>query len=311
MKTVIITGGNSGLGYQCAKVLAKHGGWHIVIASRSPERTTQAVDTLITETGYKHIEAMMLDLASLKSVQQFASTYQQGHRPALGAIVCNAGLTLFGSGAQYSADGIELTFATNHLGHFLLVNLLKETLIPGGRVIMVSSGTHIPEHRLARITGVPKPRYTTAHKLAYPQEATPQERITNPSQIYSTSKLCNVLMAYELARREKNISVFVLDPGLMPGTGFVRGVPAVARHIFTAMVNAAEPLVAGIRHPEQSGQDLARLVMDEALNNRTALYFDGQKETRSSADSYDIQKASDLWETSESLVYTMLENVTT
>lgn len=311
-KTVIITGGNSGLGYQNAKVLAQSGGWHIIIASRSPQRTQDAVTTLINETGYPHIQPMTLDLASQTSIRQFASAFKRENVPPLHAIVCNAGMTSTSFSLNKTADGIETIFGVNHLGHFLLVNLLLDVLIAPARIIFVSSGTHIPEHRLARMTGVPKPRYMTARYLALPEQAPADQRVTHPTQRYSTSKLCNVLCAYELSRQlvsaglstpESPIDVFALDPGLMPGTGFLRELPAILRGIFSGTFNLLQPLIPGVRLPEQSGRDLARLVTDPALIGKTSLYFDGQKETQSSKDSYDLAKARDLWETSIELTH--------
>jgi len=307
-KTVIITGGNSGLGYQTAIQLARTDNYHIVIASRNMERTSLAVQTLKEVTGYPHISAMVLDLASQKSVRQFVKVFAELDLPSLHAIICNAGLSLIGE--QFTEDGIEMTFGVNHLGHFLLVNLLLEHLHTPARIVFVSSGTHLPEHRLARMTGVAKPRYVSAKYLSHPQSAPDGIHITNPTQRYSTSKLCNVLCAYELDRRlraegistaDKAIDVFAIDPGLMPGTGLVREFPQWAQSIFKNLIIGISPLIAGIRLPEESGRHVARLITDTTLTNSDAKYFDGLKETKSSTDSYDRDKAKDLWDTSVEL----------
>jgi len=103
------------------------------------------------------------------------------------------------------------------------VEQLTGCKVEPGRVIFVSSGTHLPEHKLARRMGVPVPKYTTARNLVYPDNAPAADRIDAPTQRYSTSKLCNMLAAYEFARQFEaagmNIAVFGIDPGLIPGTG--------------------------------------------------------------------------------------------
>lgn len=307
-KTVIITGGNSGLGYQCAKTLAKEGGWQLVIASRNQARLAEAVAKLKAETHCATIVPMLLDLGSFDSIRSFAEQFAEQiaseNLPPLKAIICNAGLSLAQN--QRTDDGIDMTFGVNHLGHYLLVHLLTQTLADQARIVFVSSGTHIPEHKLARRFRVPVPKYTTGHNLAYPDEAPADQRIDSPAQRYSTSKLCNMLCAYEFARQfqaaGKSVSTFGIDPGLMPGTALTRDAPAwLINAIFVPTISLLERWVDGIRFPEDSGKDLARLILDGSLAGKTALYFDGGHETHSSGDSYDRAKAIDLWNTSSQL----------
>ncbi|MBV7330000.1 SDR family NAD(P)-dependent oxidoreductase [Chloroflexi bacterium TSY] len=303
-KSVIITGGNSGLGYQCAKVLAEEGSWQIIIASRNQERVEVGADQLTAETGCRSLTPLTLDLGSFASIRSFVDQFAAADLPPLCAIICNAGVSLTKN--RQTVDGIDMTFGVNHLGHYLLVHLLTKHFAEPGRVVFVSSGTHVPEHKLARHFGVPAPKYTTAHNLAYPDTAPEAERIDNPAQRYSTSKLCNMLCAYEFARQFQaagmNVSVFGIDPGLMPGTGLTRDFPQWLINLaFIPFVTFLARWVDGIRLPEQSGRDLARLILDESLEGKTALYFDGHQEAHSSNDSYDGEKAADLWQTSQDL----------
>lgn len=303
-KTVIVTGGNSGLGLECAKVLGRTGGWHVVIASRNLARVSDAVAQLKQETGWQSFSGMALDLASFASVRAFVESFGATDLPPLHGIICNAGVTLMKN--RKTEDGVDFTFGVNHLGHYLMVQLLTPLLQEPGRVIFVSSGTHVPEHRLARNMGVPAPRYTGAINLAYPDKAPADKVIQAPPQRYSTSKLCNVLCAYEMARQfekqGKEISVFAIDPGLMPGTGLAREAPSFLQVLFAFLVGIAARFFHGIRFPAQSGADLARLLTDDALSGRSSLYFDGHREIRSSSDSYDLEKARDLWNTSSQIV---------
>ena len=196
IKTVIITGGNTGLGYECAKNIAGNnkGDWHIILACRSPEKAASAVKRLVNESGNKQIEAMELDLASLASVRQFAREFTERQLPPLHSIVCNAGLQVV-RGTTYTKDGFETTFGVNHLGHFLLVNLLLKDLKSPARIVFVSSDVHDPTKK----TPIPPPVFQDAELLSHPK---PDAKNANLGTIgrtrYSTSKLCNILCAYEL-----------------------------------------------------------------------------------------------------------------
>ena len=204
MNTAIVTGANTGLGFECARALAETHDWHVVLACRSAEKGREAVKRLFAQTAYKDIEAMTLDLASLESVRSFARDYAAARRPPLRAIVCNAATQIV-TGRTYSADGIETTFAVNHLGHFMLVNLMLSQMTPPARIVVVSSGTHDP----AQTTGMPPPVYRRARFLARPDEDSkplddPQG--TAGRRAYTTSKLCNVLFSLrtraQVARRK-------------------------------------------------------------------------------------------------------------
>ena len=197
-KTVIITGGNSGLGYYCAQAIAQScTNWHIIIASRNLPRVEEAVQQLTAETNYSFIEGMTLDLASLASVRQFVQDFQTREHPPLEAIVCNAGVQIV-SGTRYTEDGFEMTFGVNHLGHFLLVNLLLPQLSDPSRIVFVSSDTHNPETN----TGMPHPNYQDANALAFGIGDDNQMDMRTVGRVrYTTSKLCNLLCTYELSRR--------------------------------------------------------------------------------------------------------------
>src|SRR6478736_5116862 len=158
-QTVVITGGNSGLGYECAKTLlsASDATWHVILACRDANRAQGAVDQLTADVAAAgRVEAMSLDLASLASIRAFAADLTNMLSvkviPPLHAIVCNAGVNP-GPTLSTTADGFESTFGVNHLGHFLLVNELLPTLQPPGRVVVVASGVHDP----AQKAGVPLP----------------------------------------------------------------------------------------------------------------------------------------------------------
>ena len=300
-KTVIITGGNSGLGYYCAEAIAKSGqDWHIIIASRNLSKVEAAVRNLMTGTEYPYIEGMALDLASLASVRQFAQDVIAGERPPLQSIVCNAGIQIV-SDTLYTEDGFEMTFGVNHLGHFLLVNLMKPHLSDRARIAFVSSDTHNPDAN----TGMPHPQYQDAKALAFPTGDDNDMSIGNTGRVrYTTSKLCNILCAYELSRRLKkqqsNITVNAFNPGLMLDTQLARD---YSQAELSALSTTLSPSVLEkARNSETMGSALARLILDPSLEGMTGKYFDGFDQVRSSQESYDERKATDLWESSVELV---------
>jgi light-dependent protochlorophyllide reductase len=298
-QTVIITGGNSGLGYQAAKTILEAGSWYVVIASRSPERNAEAVNRLQRETGTTQVRALHLDLASLESVRTFVKVFkQQSDLPPLKGLLCNAGLQT-GNPLEYTQDGFELTFGVNHLGHFLLVNLLLDSLAPSARIVMVSSGTHDPATTDGRFN---PPHYENAEVLAHPEKA--KVKLSGLRR-YSTSKLCNLFFTYELDRRlktdKRSITVNAYDPRAVPGTGLMRyATPTVQR-----IVNALKPvisLITTVETIENSGRAMARLILEPTLATVSGKYFQVTKAVASSQESYGKVKALELWNSSLRLV---------
>jgi len=310
MNTAIVTGANTGLGFECARALVETHDWHVIIACRSAEKSREAVKRLFAQTWQKEIEAMTLDLASLESVRNFARDYAAEARPPLRAIVCNAATQIV-TGRTYTKDGFETTFAVNHLGHFLLVNLMLARMAPPARIVVVSSGTHDP----AQTTGMPPPVYRRARFLARPDEDS--KPLDDPSgtagrRAYTTSKLCNLLFAYELNRRlraekaggtnGRSTTVNAFDPGLMPGTGLARDYGMMARFAWRFVLPALRPFVPNVNSVARSGRSLANLVTDPRLERISGKYFQGTRDVPSSKDSYDPAMATDLWESSASMV---------
>jgi NAD(P)-dependent dehydrogenase (short-subunit alcohol dehydrogenase family) len=293
-RTVIITGANAGLGLECARsVLASDKSWHVVLAVRDADRGATAV----AELGEPdRCTVLPCDLASLRSVRAFPEAFIGAGLPPLQAIICNAGLQMV-SGLQLTTDGVEMTFGVNHLGHFALVDGLLGELAAPARVVVVASGTHDPK----KFTGMPHPRYTSAEELAHPGPDAP----IDGRRRYTTSKLCNVLFAYELDRRlghgARGIAVTAFDPGLMPASGLSRDYTPVQKVVWQVISPLLRAL-PNVNSTATSGRRLAALAIDQRFCNVTGEYFEGDKAIRSSVDSYDVAKALDLWDTSGRLV---------
>lgn len=309
-RTVVITGGNSGLGFACARtLLAASPPWHVVLACRDPARARSAVDALRkTATAGAKVEAMVLDLASLASVRAFSAALSRrlkaGELPPLHGLVCNAAM----QGAKvFTIDGFESTFGVNHLGHFLLVNLLLPFLKAPARIAVVASGVHDPAQLegLPASAGVPPPAWNTPAKLALGElgpEAAADDADADRGRRYSTAKLANIYFTYGLAARlPPGATANAFDPGLMPGTGLAREYSAIGRFMWHFVMPRVLPLLRllitkNIHSPEASGAALARLITDPALAKTNGRYFEGLQEIRSSVASYDEGRATELWE---------------
>ena len=290
-RTFIVTGGNTGLGYECASALAADRGTLVVIACRDAQQGGQAVERL-RQPGCA-AEVLPLDLAKQASVRAFVDAFRERGFPPLAGVVCNAGGQNVAAPTR-TAEGYETTFAVNHLGHYLLVRLLLPDLASDARITFVSSGTHDPKQK----TGMPEPRYVDAEMVAHdfePGSFAGRRR-------YTTSKLCNVYCTYELARhlaaspdeRLRSISTEAFDPGFMPATGLARTYPAPLRFISKRILPALALFMSNVHSPATSGRRLAQLAsgVPEAT---TGKYFSNGREVRSSDVSYDINNALNLW----------------
>ncbi len=304
---VLVTGGNSGLGFECAHRLAREG-WRVLIASRDRDASAEAARRIARESGNDAVSEMGLDLGSTASVRRLAGEIAAAGVP-LRALVCNAGLQV-SRGPQLSADGFELTFAVNHLGHFLLTNLLLARLRANApaRIVVVASGVHDPKLR----TGMPKANITDLETLA--ATGGPRKDAFDGRLAYVNSKLCNLWFTYELVRRieaaglsngERPLTVNAFDPGLVPGSGLARDYPPALRFIWNRilpmMARLLTRVVPTINPAPKSGSALARLVLDPVLTRVSGKYFPSHarwREAPSSDASYDVDRARALWEES-------------
>ncbi len=194
-KIVVITGANSGLGYESSLALAQKGA-HVVMACRSPKKAESAKAEILKHAPNASVELMALDLSSLKSVHAFAEAFKAKHSK-LDILINNAGLMAIPK--SKTADGFESQFGVNHLGHFALTGLLLERLLaaPGSRVVTVSSGAY------------------TAGKMRF--DDLQSEKSYSRFGAYAQSKLANILFMRELQRHLDQAGAPVLSLGAHPG----------------------------------------------------------------------------------------------
>lgn len=310
MPTVLITGGHGGLGLECSKYLASHYRMNLVLAGRNLARIQPVALELARRHGV-HVYPLELDTSSLASVRSAAAQCRAllaaGTIDTLQAILCNAGVRLSGA-PTYSVDGYEETFATNCLGHFLLVELLLDQIHAHGRVVYTASGTHDPDTMDGKMVGAA----AEPDAIALANDGKDGKKPHSSGVRYSTSKLCNILYAYQLHRRlrraDSTVAALAFDPGSAPGTGFLRSMPKPVQWLAQSplMPWIMRRLGVTIGSPEFSGQCLARVAVDAEYAAASGRYFqsnDGRLiEARSSKVSYDEGRALALWNDSALLV---------
>jgi NAD(P)-dependent dehydrogenase (short-subunit alcohol dehydrogenase family) len=212
-RTVVVTGANTGIGKATALVLAGQG-WRVCVAARSAEKGEAAVASIKAATGSDDVFFLALDLADLSSVRACADAFLARGEP-LHVLVNNAGV---GGARGLTKQGFELMFGVNHIGHFLLTQLLLDRLTSSGptRVVTVASDAHYQ-----------------AHGIDWEAVRRPARGITGLGE-YAVSKLCNVLFSQELARRtaDTGVTTYALHPGVV-ASDIWRRVPRPVRPLIT------------------------------------------------------------------------------
>ena len=294
-RTVVITGGSSGLGYYVALHVARQRtDFQVVIASRSDPDTA----AMNRQLGQSNIAYLPLDLSSTANVRAFAATYAARGYPPLAALVLNAALQ-FPGGLVLSKEGVEMTFAVAHVGHALLFYLLRPYFAATARVVIVASGVHDP----AKKSGLPDAVYNSAEELAHPD---PKTAHPLGRQRYASAKLANVLWCYALDRRlralhgTKDWTVTAICPGFMPGTGLARDAGPFLRFMWLHVLPHCMWLIRRFVFdnsltPEQSAANVSRLAIGKEVEGVSGKYFEKTAEAKTSIDSYVVKKQEDLW----------------
>lgn len=312
--TVIITGASSGVGLQAAKALANRG-WHVVMACRNQAKTEKAAQQVgMNKNNYSIIH---LDLASLESVRQFVKDFRATGR-SLEALVCNAAVYLpIEKEPQRSKDGYELSVATNHLGHFLLCNLMLEDLrkspMADKRLVIIGTVTANPKELGGKIPIPAPPDLGDLQGMEAGFKA-PIAMIDGKKfksgKAYKDSKLCNMLTMRELHDRYHNGSGIVFNalyPGCVAETALFRHHFSLFRTIFPWF---QKNITGGYVTEELAGERVAKVVADPGFNESGVYYSWGNRQQEGRAafkqeisdEAMDANKGKRLWELSEKLV---------
>ncbi|GAB4232872.1 MAG: protochlorophyllide reductase [Elainellaceae cyanobacterium] len=311
-KTVVITGASSGVGLYAAKALAQRG-WHVVMACRDLPKSEKAAQAVGMAPGSYTI--MQIDLASLESVRQFVKTFRESGK-SLDALVANAAIYMpLLKEPLWSPEGYELTVATNHLGHFLLCNMMLEDLKHSAsgdpRMVILGTVTHNPDELGGKIP--PRPDLGNLDGLAAGFKA-PITMIDGkkfePVKAYKDSKVCNVLTMRELHRRYHDatgITFSSLYPGCVADTPLFRNHYPLFQKIFPWF---QKNVTGGYVSQELAGDRVAQVVADPDFKQSGVYWSWGNRQKkdrksfaqRVSSQARDDEKAQRMWELSEKLV---------
>ena len=295
MKAVIVTGANSGLGLWTSKYLLDLD-YTVIMACRNIEKAKKAIDSFSAFPIEKNYVIKKLDLGDFDCIRNFVDDLSDFKD--MYAIDCNEGISYEGQ-FRYTKNGIEETFGTNYLGHYLLINLLLEKYNLQ-RIVMVSSELHNPKNKSPFAKAIFKP----VEELAYPQIDKNSTLKKQTQSFYATSKLCVVLFAYELDRRltakELPIKTLVnaINPGLMLTTNLGRTHKRGER-FYRKFLDLFFKIIGLSDNPQRSAKSVVRLIDTVKTSGQ---YYDKDKAIQSSTDSYDEQKAMTLWEGSRKLI---------
>lgn len=270
-KICLITGGNSGIGKETAVGLAKMGAT-VVIVCRNRNKGEAALSEIKERSGNDSINLMVADLSSQKNIRKLVDDFKSMYKE-LHVLINNAGVFL--TKRTLTEDGIEATFAINHLAPFLLTNLLLDVLKSSApsRIVNVSSTAHNKGH--IHFDDIQFERKYSAIKA------------------YCQSKLANILFTYELARRlkETNINVNCLHPGAVATNLIKSGVYGLAWKVMSPFMISAE----------KGAETCVYLASSPDVENVNGKYFVKKKAVKSSEESYDESIAKRLWEVSVEL----------
>ncbi|WP_088243913.1 protochlorophyllide reductase [Calothrix rhizosoleniae] len=310
--TVVITGASSGVGLYAAKALANKG-WHVVMACRNVTKAGEAAQSLGIPQGSYSI--MQIDLGNLESVKRFSREFTASGR-LLGALVCNAAIYMpLLKEPLRSPEGYELTMTTNHLGHFLLCNLMLEDLkkspLADKRLVILGTVTHNPDEPGGKVYPRPDLGKFEGFEAGFKEPISMADgKKFEPVKAYKDSKVCNVLTMLELHRRyhdSTGITFTSLYPGCVADTPLFRNHYRLFQKLFPLF---QKYITKGYVSQELAGERVAAVVADPEFKQSGAYWSWGNRNSqerqafvqRVSPQARDDERARRMWETSASLV---------
>ncbi len=275
----LVTGGTSGLGRETALALADRGA-SVAIVGRDRERGRTVRDEIDARNGDAGTELYVVDLASQANVRDLAAAFRERHG-RLDLLVNNAGT--FRSKREETVDGVETTFAINHLAPFLLTHLLSDLLVESAPSRVVTTSSEIHERGTIDFADLQC------------------ERDYSDWRAYSQSKLANVLFTHELAERFRGTGVTALsvNPGFVPETAFGREAKLRSRGALKLFSHLPLPFTKSV---EEGAETLIRAATAPELAGVSGKYLSDGELTRTVEESYDETVQQRLWDVSAGLV---------
>jgi len=278
-KICMVTGATSSIGEVTARELARLGAT-VIVVGRNPERSVATVNMIKQQTGNPNVDFMLADLSSQKEIRQLAQQFQNRYQ-RLHVLVNNAGAVF--TSRQESVDGIEMTFALNHLGYFLLTNLLLDILRASTPSRIINVSADVQHHKVTRIDF----------------DDLQSRRKYRFWKVYMQTKLANWLFTYELAQRLKNTSVTVnaLHPGVLSSNLGMnnRGILGLIWRLIKPLFNVV------LTSPEKGAQTIIYLATSPNVEGITGELFMEQKAIESYKAFCNKDAASQLWQVSTEL----------
>ena len=284
-KNVVVTGATDGIGRETAESLGRLGA-RVVVHGRDGRKADRAVEAIRRSGG--QAESILADFEHENEIHELADSILET-MGQVDVLVNNAGtyfrsgrLAEFGSGRR-GEDGVERTFAVNHLGPFVLTNRLVPSMSPDGRIVTVASGAH--------------------HQSTFDLDGIFTVQGYDGFEAYARSKFANVLFAYALARRLDSQTSNCLHPGFVPGSALWRESNVAIRSVMKTiglLPDAIQDLVA--KSPATSAATSVYLAASPAVADVTGSYFADVEERRSAERTYDETLQDRLWELSTELV---------
>ncbi|MBR8829987.1 MAG: hypothetical protein N5P05_000465 [Chroococcopsis gigantea SAG 12.99] len=310
--TVIVTGTSSGVGLYGAKALVNRGAY-VIMACRNIAKTEAAADELgIPKDGYK---ILPIDLASLESVRGFVKDFRSTGRE-LASLVCNAAIYMpLLKQPLWSPEGYELSMATNHLGHFLLCNLLLEDFkssgYPDRRLVILGTVTHNPDELGGKIPPQPDLGNLEGFAKGFKNPISMADgKKFEPVKAYKDSKVCNILTMRELHRRyhdSTGITFTSLYPGCVAETPLFRNHYPLFQKLFPLF---QKHITGGYVSQELAGERVADVVLDPEYKQSGAYWSWGNRQKKEgksfvqkvSPQARDDARAEKMWDLSAQLV---------
>jgi NAD(P)-dependent dehydrogenase (short-subunit alcohol dehydrogenase family) len=264
-KAYIITGPTSGIGLRTALGLAKHG--TVVLVGRDPAKLDE-MRRIIEQRRGRHAVSVVCDLSDITSVRRAAAEITVLNLPVAG-LLNNAGMRE--SRPTISAQGWDMTFATNHLGPFALTEVLLPHLPDGANVVFVCSAVEDPERPPAKAVGSRGGRYISAEASAR-GEWMPGGSTMPGADAYATSKQCNLATVMVFARETPRLHFNAFEPGFTPNTGLGRDANAFLRFVLNYILPLLVPFMKYWSSPKRAARVATTVLID--ASGRTGIYYD-------------------------------------
>lgn len=272
-KLCVITGANSGIGFETAKALARKGAY-LVMVCRNEDKAETARQEIIEETSNPGIDIVLCDFAIQAEIRNAAEEIKKNYKK-IDVLINNHGF--LASEREDTVDGLEKTFAVNHIGYFMFTNLLLDMIKAAdqGRIVSVASGAH--------------------RAGEFDPENIQLDNNFTPWKAYGNSKLFNILFTRELANQlvDTNVTANCLHPGVV-ATNFAQSGSWIMRTLFTI----GKPFFVS---PKKGAETTIYLATSEKVKEVNGAYFRNKKVATPSKDARDDEAAKQLWDISKKL----------